>query len=682
MSKVAKVVGTIAAIVAVAATIALTAGLAAPAFASWATIAAVAGAVSAVAGAVASATMKPPDMKGSVNSVVIGRNLPIPYAIGRTYAGGFQVYDNSAGENNKDRTQIMVLSGAGPIEAIEGLFGDYTFIALDEAPPNRISGEPTGYYEDYLWIDSRLGTRPDTALLNDPGRAPLRNWDASNKLSGFAAYRATMKFDKDGERYSSGIPQWGCVFKGPKVYDPRKDSTYPGGSGSNRWNDEASFEYGVGMAIPSAENPAIAALNYARGRYIEKTAGGAALNPPVKLLGCGFGFADIEVDQFVELANICDANGWRAGGLIYEAPGASKWDNLKRILQAGAAEPTWSGGKLGVKISAPRTPVVTIGLPDLSDGELSVQAMKSWRDKVNTVVPRVRLESHRWEYTQLDEVTSSTYLTEDGEPKSTEVQFDLVQQVDQGAELAAYTLVNGREFGPIVLPLKPAFMVYQVGEAVTVNVPELGLVNQRAIILARQIDPASGAVVFTLESETNAKHDFALGRTGVAPPSPTLIPPEEMDQTTGDLTGATALQTSLILSSSPSNLTLTIDTAGVVTISAHVRTYADRAVSVNGGTITPAPAGVWPDMIGVYYDQQSRLGGAVPYQYSRIVGGVGETGHLFASATNPYRHFVCLLQVPQTGQPPASGGSGTGPDSGGTGPPGGGYIPRGDEEWP
>jgi len=558
----------------------------------------------------------------------------------------------------------MVLSGAGPVDAIEGLFADYTAIALDEAPANRISGEATGYYQDHLWVDSRLGARPDTALLNDPGRAPLRGWSVYHGLSGFAAYRVTMKFDKDGKRYSSGIPQWGVVFKGPKVYDPRFDSTYPGGSGTQRWNDEASFAYGTG-SFPSAENPAIAALNYARGRFIEKNSTGTPYNPPVKLLGCGFAFADIEVDQFVELANICDANGWRAGGLIYEAPGAGKWDNLKRILQAAAAEPTWAGGKLGVKISAPRTPVVTIGLPDLADGELSVQAMKSWRDKLNTIVPRVRLEAHRWEYTQLNEVTNATYLTEDGEPKSKEVQFDLVQQVDQGAELAAYQLVNGREFGPISLPLKPAFMVYQVGEAVTLNIPELGLENQRAIILGRQIDPSSGSVVFTLESETNAKHAFALGQTGVAPPSPTLIPPQEMDETAGGLGGIDTTITALIGSSSVSNLTATITTAGVVTVSNHNRLYADKTVAVTGATVA-APAGVVAgDTVVIFYDDTARAGGAVVYQKARMVGGAGQIDSYYVSAANPYRHFVIALPVPPTGT--TGGGSGTGTGTGGTG---------------
>ena len=678
MSKVAKTVGTIAAVVAVAAAIAIviigTGGAATPFLGTTlGTIMAAASAVSAVAGAVAAATAKPPDMRGSVNSVVIGRNLPVPYAIGRTYAGGFQVYDNSAGTDNKDRTQIMVLSAAGPVDRLENFFADYTWVALDEAPANRISGEAIGYYQDYLWVDSRLGTRPDTALVNDPGRAPLRDWGAANKLSGFAAYRVTMRFDKDGKRYSSGVPQWGVVFNGPKVYDPRLDSTYPGGSGACRWNDEATFTYGVGV-VSSAENPAIAALNYARGRYIEKTAAGAALVPPVKLLGCGFGFADIEVDQFVELANICDANLWRAGGLIYEAPGASKWDNLKRILQAAAAEPTWTGGKLGVKISAPRTPVVTIGLPDLADGEISVQAMKSWRDKVNTVVPRVRLEAQRWEYTQLEEVTNATYLAEDGEPKSKEVQFDLVQQADQGAELAAYQLVNGREFGPISLPLKPAFMVYQVGEAVTLNIPELGLTNQRAIILGRQIDPSSGAISLTLESETNAKHAFALGQTGIAPPTPTLIPPEEMDETAGDLNGTVAAITSLILNSSTTGLAMTLTNAGVFTLSAHSRVYADKTVAVGGITIG-VTGGVPGDKIVVFYDDANRAGGAVAYQYARIPGGVGQTDAYYPSAAHPYRHFVAMLIIPSASTGTDTGGSGTG-TGGGTSGGGGGYIPR------
>jgi len=584
--------------------------------------------------------------------------------MGRTYAGGMQVYDNSAGEDNKDRTQIMVLTGAGPVEAIEDLFADYTSITLDASTADRISGQAVGYYDNFLWVDSRLGTRPDTALLNHPTRAPLREWDSTYKLSGFAAYRLTMKFDKDAKRYGSGVPQWGCVFKGVKVYDPRLDSTYPGGSGPCRWNDESTFTYGSGTT-PGGENPAIHALNYARGRFIEKTAAGVALVPPVKIVGCGFEFDQIEVAQFVELANTCDANGWVVGGLIYEAPGLSKWENLKRILAVAAAEPVWSGGKLGIKISAPRVSVVTIGLPDLAEGEQSVQAMKSWREKVNTVVPRVRLEDHRWEYTQLEEVTSTTYLTEDGEPKIAEVQFDLCQRRDQGAELAAYTLVNGREFGPVQLALKPSFMVFKVGEAATLNIPELGLVNQLCIITSRSVDPGNGTVVVTLESETTAKHSFALGQTGIAPPTPTIVPPQELDETTGTQQVSVTDVTTLIATSSTTNLLATISTTGAVTVSAHQRLYTDKTVAVTGATVT-APAGaVVGDTVVIFYDDADRAGGAVAYQAARIPASTGQIDAYYPSVTNPYRHFVVALPVPSTGT--ATGGSGVGPGTGGTG---------------
>jgi hypothetical protein len=159
--------------------------------------------------------------------------------------------------------------------------------------------------------------------------------------------------------------------------------------------------------------------------------------------------------------------------------------------------------------------------------------MKPWRDKINTVIPRVRLESQRWEYTQIEEVTSSTYLTEDGEQKSREMQYDLVQQVTQGAQLAAYDIVNGREFGPIVMSCKPHMNVFRLGEAVNLNIPEAGLVNQPALITGRQIDPTNGSVTFTFESETNDKHAFALGVTSTAPPTPTLIPPDELDVIVG-----------------------------------------------------------------------------------------------------------------------------------------------------
>lgn len=488
-------------------------------------VAAAASAVALASSVVASQTMKKPELKGSVSQIVIGMNMPLPYSVGRTSFGGMRVYDKSAnGPNNFDRTQIQVLSAAAPIEEFQALQADFKTINFSGADWN-VSRVATGFYGadgGYLWLNTRMGLRPDTALTQFAGRSAFAEWGADYKLSGYAAYSVTMEFDEDGERWASGVPQFGMIGKWVWVYDPRLDDTYPGGAGDQRWDDELSWAW--------TDNPGLHALTYVRGRYIEKDAAGVALATPVPILGCHIPQASIDVAAFVELANICEANGWTLGGTVFEGHGFSKWDNLKRFLQAAAAQPVWSGGTLTLRISAPKVALDTIKLEDLAEGDVEIQAMKSWQARRNTIVARFRSEEHRWEYVQSDAVTNATYLTEDGEIRSEEIQFDLVQDKDQAAQLAAYELVNAREFGPITLTVKPRLMSFRPGEALELDIPEGGLEAQLAVITRRSPpDPITGAIRLTLESETTAKHAFALGQTGTAPPTPTIFGADDLD---------------------------------------------------------------------------------------------------------------------------------------------------------
>jgi hypothetical protein len=65
-------------------------------------------------------------------------------------------------------------------------------------------------------------------------------------------------------------------------------------------------------------------------------------------------------------------------------------------------------------------------------------------------------------------------------------------------------------------------MGYKAGDCLTVDEPEFGLNSQKVLITSRQVDPATAAATLTLRSETDAKHDFALGKTGTPPPTPSL----------------------------------------------------------------------------------------------------------------------------------------------------------------
>ena len=462
-------------------------------------------AVASAANMGAQLTAKKPPARGAVNSIIIQSDPPTPYLIGRTYSGGVLRADVGYGATlkkvpNPYRGMVMSYSGGGPLQALEGLYADFALLSFS-------GSAATGYFNGFLYRDFRLGALPATALT--PNFAGMPGWSSASKLSGKAAVLWNLKFDKDGKVFAGGVPQLGAVWQGVKTYDPRKDSTYPGGSGAHRIANEATWEY--------SECPGQHALAYAYGRY----------QAGKKVMGVGLPVDGIEIAHFVELMNVCDANAWKVGGVIFEP--ADRWVNLKDILAAGGAEPIFSGGKLGLKINAPRVALDTIEEDDLADGEISVGAMQSWRDRLNTMIPKFRSEAHKWEYVPSDAVSVSGYVTEDGEEKKEERQFNLVQQAKQASELCAYELVNGRELGPIEIPCKPRLRHYSPGDMMNLDLPNAGLVNQLAVITRRTLDPGTMGVTLTLVGETAAKHAFALGQTGTAPPTPSLVGSEEID---------------------------------------------------------------------------------------------------------------------------------------------------------
>lgn len=460
----------------------------------------------AVAANVATAVMaKKPPARGSVNNILINPEAPSPYLIGRTYTGGVLRYDNAWGGKvgkvqNPYRAMVSVYSVAGPVDAFEGAYADFSSIPLSGTAA-------TGYYSAFMWVDSQLGARPESNQLQAQW-AGMPSWGSTSKLSSKAALCWSLLFDKDGKRFASGVPQLGAVWRGVKVYDPRLDSTYPGGSGAHRINNESTWAY--------SDTPALHALAYVYGRYVEGE----------KVMGIGMPVEGIDIASFVAGANVEEANDWTVGGVIYE-PG-DRWQNLKDICAAGSAEPVFAGGRISYKQDAPRVSLATVVNDDLSDEPITVRAMQTWRDRLNTVIPKYRSEAHKWEYVSGDEVTVGTYVTEDGERKVEEIQWNLVQNIDQVTQLAAYRLVNGREL-VIDCTLKPEFRFYQPGDMLTFDLPDAGLNDVDAVMVSRTIDPATLSVTARFIGETAAKHDYALGLTGTAPPTPSLLDPEDRD---------------------------------------------------------------------------------------------------------------------------------------------------------
>jgi hypothetical protein len=458
--------------------------------ATFATIGTIAGLVSTAVGIGAQLLTEPPPARGSETQIQIAVEPPSPYLMGEAFSAGILRYRRSYGTTlnkipNPYRWMVVVVSVAGPLAACTQM-ADFS--------------SDLSYYSGFLDSDTQLGASPEASALVPPfGAAP--GWTAASKLSGQAAIGWNLKFDKDGKRFASGVPALGAVWQGVAVYDPRLDDTYPGGAGPQRIDDEATWEY--------SDNPALHAVAYAYGRYQNGK----------KVFGIGQPAEGIVLSRFVAWANVCDANGWRLSGTIYE-PG-DRYANLKDIMSAGCGEPIVTGGMLSVRFRAPQVSLATITEGDIADDDFGVTAMQGYADRLNGLVPKYRSPEHNWEFVSADKVSVPTYVAEDGEEKVEERQWNLVRDVDQASQLAAYALMDSRELGPLEVTLNPLWRWIKPGDCLTADFPSLDF-NGDVIVLQREVDPGTMKVKLTLIGETTAKHAYALGLTGTPPPTPAL----------------------------------------------------------------------------------------------------------------------------------------------------------------
>ena len=518
MTKALSTIGKVAGVVAFAASVALTAGGTGIAAATLTTISVAASAAATAASIGAQALAKKPAARGSVNQITIGTDQPTPGLIGRTYYGGARQQQVGYGPTTKDVPNpylllVDVYSGAGPVAGLDQLMFDFA--------PVGTGGAIGGYFNGFAWADVQLGAVPEANALQ-PHFAGAPGWGASYGLSGKAAIAWSLLFDRKGKVFASGAPQTGAIWRGQLCYDPRKDSTFPGGSGAHRWADprdtaahdaaRATWEY--------SEDPGLHALRYALGVYHrDPRVAGSSYK---KVFGCGIPIDGLIVDHFTHLANVCAANGWKCGGVIFEP--SNRWTNLKDILAAGGAEPAWVGGRLGLKISAPRIALDTVTADDLADDDITIGAMQGWEDRLNTLIPKVRSEAHKWEYVQAKTpVAIPAQVAEDGEEKKEERQINLCQDFDQGAQLCAYELLDRRELGDIVLTCKPRLRRYGAGDLLILDLPEEDIFALPCVVLKRTLNPDTMTVQFVLRSETAEKHGFALGQTAIAPATPALV---------------------------------------------------------------------------------------------------------------------------------------------------------------
>lgn len=444
---------------------------------------------------------------------VIDPDGPIPFAAGRIGVAGSVIHRDTFGPDLMFYGIPAVLSGAGPITAIESVKADDYPMAFDAN-----GGATTEPYRQEFYFRSVLGEQPAPLALSTPAGlkngATLPGWGASHKLSGKAAFLMVMAENSKGSAFPTGEVKPLVTLRGLKVYDPRKDSTYPGGDGPQRLGDPSTWTYSA--------NPILWALKWCLGLW-EGPNGKGAPQVDFQVGGIGAKPSGIDFPAFVAAANVSDANGWTVAA--YPNTDDDKSQVLDGFLQAGGCVYAQRAGKIScIQRAAPRVSVVTISAADTA-GPLEIDTAASRIDRINTLRPRFWSEAHRWQMTALDgEITAQAYRDEDGAARTRGLDFPFVSNARQCGQLAALQIANTREGIAGIIPLKPHMQRVRPGDAFTITEPGFVLNGVKCLCLNTDYDPATGVVRVSFVSETDAKYPFALGQNPT-PPAPQVLTP-------------------------------------------------------------------------------------------------------------------------------------------------------------
>jgi hypothetical protein len=193
----------------------------------------------------------------------------------------------------------------------------HAFESLDEIWINdelawTAGGGTQGKYSGYFWVRRIV-------LEGAPGNiasvSPANKWNDNHRLTGCGyshlEFKVTGNAKKAESPFSSGLPsRMTMIGKGAKLYDPRRDSTVPGGSGPMRADDQSTWRYIADDGPVIGENLALQILRTKLGWRIQ--------NPTTSAwkLATGMGLPKkrIDLESYITAANICDEAVARAGG--------------------------------------------------------------------------------------------------------------------------------------------------------------------------------------------------------------------------------------------------------------------------------------------------------------------------------------------------------------------------------
>jgi hypothetical protein len=388
-------------------------------------------------------------------------------------------------------------------------------IWFEEKQAWTATGGVTATYNGYLTVTGRTeGTSGNTIAINGGGK-----WGSSRRLTGCAYLHLRIKRTGATKKTESplvnGLPSRVTVIgNGALLYDPRKDSTVVGGSGTHRANDQTTW--GAYTDPDDCDNPALQLLWWLLGWKINGKLS----------IGCGVPANRIDMASFITAANLCDENVTLAiGGTQkrYRTSGtASDSDNRMDIINTFLMSMNGtlrdSAGKLTLTVmnNDLANYVLDFNEADML-GEFDWQQTRGLTESYNIARGRYVDPSYNSLYQMVD-YPEVSLPSPDGVERSTTIDLSYVEDGRRAQRIAKQILQRNQYRGMFSATFNAKALGCQVGDVVRLSIETMGWVNKPFRVISQEIR-FDGQVPLALVEENAAIYSWV--NEDVAPVTPT-----------------------------------------------------------------------------------------------------------------------------------------------------------------
>lgn len=395
------------------------------------------------------------ERQASVTQMQVGES-DREFIVGEVATAG-QLLDayNYGGKYGTDNEVLVIALADHKCEDLLGYYiGDAYYPFSNDGFQSGFSGQLSIH-----WHNGTKDQGADYTLTSTSDR-----WSSDDRLSGVAYVVVIYTADNPKATtpvWSTGRPSFLWHLKGARLYDPRKDSTVAGGSGSHRWSDPQTWEW--------SDNPILARYAYNRGIYY----GDQVDTPAALMIGRGLSAIEAPPERVIAYANICDEM------VALKAGGSEKRYRANGVIRAGetfiAVEEMFAStcggiiiqreGGIEVEPGVAKSAVATITDGALLIGEpIHVENYASANDRVNTVAAQYVEPDQIWRSTAAPVRRSVGDIIADGGPMAKSLSLVLVTSQTQAQRVGEIERRLSRKERHISMVLGPRYSYLEEGD--------------------------------------------------------------------------------------------------------------------------------------------------------------------------------------------------------------------------